>query len=115
VHITTKSFCGDRLPVPGTTFEWHTKMVAYLMNAAKGDLMLDNHGNLTTRDVNDYENFKELPFSQHRQGQLLAVIGSEGWLLTRAGASFLIENCPPERKSDLQRLYRVVVSGSTQL
>jgi len=89
MHVMTKGFCGD---MPVANQAWNTKMVTYLMNGAKGDLMLDHHGNLTSRVTYDTETFDNLPFNQHKAGEVLALIGQDGWLLTRAGARYILEN-----------------------
>lgn len=85
MHVMHKSFCGDKEVSPRTPIAWHTKMAVYLMNAAKGDLMLDHHGNLTLRNIWG-EDHRELPFNQHTPRGLMALIGSEGWIITMEGA-----------------------------
>lgn len=104
MFVMKKGFSGHNFPAPGTIFVWHNRMAVYLQNAAKGDLMLDHYGNLTTRNIWDDVTHKELPFNQHRAGNTLALIGSDGWLLTNEGAQFILENCPPENNSDIRKL-----------
>lgn len=103
MHVITKSFCGDMSIPVGTSQAWHTATVVGLMNSAKGDLMLDRFGNLTDRNIwgTDYQ---ELPFDQHTPNNTMAMIGRDGWLLTKHGAQFILENCPPDRKADVRRL-----------
>lgn len=104
--VQKKGFTADIMPFH--TQAWNTRIVVQLMNSAKGDLMLDIYGNLTSRQTYDPETFKDLPFEQHRVGSYtMALIGRDGWVLTPDGAQFIIENCPPENTNDLRILRRI--------
>jgi hypothetical protein len=88
----------------------HNDMVAYLMNAARGDLILDRQGNLCTRNIWNLVDYSELPFDQHTSCDLLARISAEGWILTPDGAQFILENCPPESQRKINYLTKLIRS-----
>lgn len=89
----------------------HTRLAVSLMNSAKGDLLLDGHGDLCYGYDFDLDGH-DLPNNQRRAGEKLATIGwSEGndgcWTLTPAGAQFILENCS-FAKRDTQFLRSIV-------
>jgi hypothetical protein len=88
---------------------WQTAMVTDLMYSANGDLILDAHGNLCSRNVWGPDD-KELPWAQHRIGNRLATLSRLGWMLTRYGADFILENCPPDKTSDIRKLEAIAAA-----
>lgn len=101
MYVCSKEFSGQ-VTVPMQA--WNTRIVTALLNSAKGDLMLDANGNLTDRITYDPDTFKDLPFNEHKAGNVLALIGYDGWLLTGAGANWILENCSLNSKFDIRKL-----------
>ena len=94
-------------PIPQS---FHNSTVTLLMWQANGDLILDRRGNLCTRNVWDDDELpgKELPWQQHRPGMRLATLSGDGWTVTRDGAQFILENCPPDRAADCRKLNQII-------
>jgi hypothetical protein len=82
---------------------WNTRIVTSLLNSAKGDLILDGNGDLCYRRTYD-DDGRDLPWAQHTIGERLANIGWDGWMITPAGAQFILENCSPGNKHDMRKL-----------
>lgn len=85
----------------------HTRIVTELLMSSCGDLMLDRRGDLCRREIWS-EEFKELPWDQHKPGCKLAIITRFGWTLTGDGAQYILENCSPGSASDVKFLQGVV-------
>lgn len=89
---------------------WHTAIVTGLLNSSKGDLILDQAGDLCTRIRHDWAgDGKEIPWHHQKPGTKLAIIYSAGWRLTSAGAEYILQNSGFLRK-DEKRL-RAIADG----
>ena len=89
---------------------WHNRIVTRLLWSSKGDLMLDQEGDLRTRIIWGEAGFpQELPFAEHRPGDRLATIHTHGGRLTGRGAEYILENCTfaPRDRARLERISRV--------
>jgi hypothetical protein len=96
------------------TQAWHTAIVTGLLSSSCGDLILDQRGDLCTRnvwEVTPEDSWgKELPWAQQTPGTKLAIIFSGGWRLTAAGANYILENSIFDRK-DEKKLTAIADSG----
>lgn len=86
------------------TQAWHTAMTIALMCQARGDLMLDENGDLHYRNIWDENYTKELPWAQHRLDEKLATVSDNGWTVTRNGARFILDRCAPVNARDIRKL-----------
>lgn len=87
----------------------HTRIVTRLLNSSRGDLMLDGQGNLRAR-ITWGDDLTDLPWHQHRPGELLATIHPHGWRLTPEGATHILQNSDFLAR-DRARLHRIAKGG----
>jgi hypothetical protein len=100
--LSTNGHRGDVTLTPRDQ-AWHSRIVTRLLNSSKGDLMLDGHGNLCTRITWADGGMRDLAWKDHQPGEILALIGSDGWVLLFAGAQYILENSIFDKR-DLRKL-----------
>lgn len=70
----------------------HTRIVTEFMCSARGDLILNGHGDLCERQrwSDDYR--VELAWRDHTCGNVIALMTRFGWTLTSHGAEFILDS-----------------------